>query len=461
MADIQSNNDLTYDAYLEPDIDPFVQQILATTAITNINGLTGPTITFSGGTSGFSFTPAGATLTLTSPLTTKGDLLVRDATTGIRLGVGADGQVLTADAASTPGIKWATPTTGTVTSVSVVSANGFAGTVATATTTPAITLTTTVSGVLKGNGTAISAAASADIITALGYTPTDAAVVPSTAPSAGQILVGNAGNTAYARQTVSGSGATITLSSAGVITISNLSLTTAVTGTLPVANGGTGVTTSTGSGNTVLSASPTFTGTITSGAITASQNISVTGTNSHRCYGVGAPGDANTEYIDMFHNAASGAFVLIEKSGTGSYRKFDLRTGGGSSLILQTDQSVTMPHYGAGTATFDASGNITSVSDMKLKREVRPFDRGLDEILKLSPILYGYTPESQLDQTRTDYAGFSAQDVLKAIPEAVGKNADGTLSLGDRPIIAALVNAVRELSQEVSQLREQINGKRK
>jgi hypothetical protein len=47
---------------------------------------------------------------------------------------------------------------GTVTNVSVVSANGFAGTVATDTTTPAITLSTTVTGVLKGNGTAISSA---------------------------------------------------------------------------------------------------------------------------------------------------------------------------------------------------------------------------------------------------------------------------------------------------------------
>jgi hypothetical protein len=40
---------------------------------------------------------------------------------------------------------------GTVTSVSVVSNNGFAGTVATATSTPAITLTTTVTGMLKGS----------------------------------------------------------------------------------------------------------------------------------------------------------------------------------------------------------------------------------------------------------------------------------------------------------------------
>jgi hypothetical protein len=70
---------------------------------------------------------------------------------------GTTGQVLTATTGGAP--TWAAPaTSGTVTSVSVVSANGLAGTVATATTTPAITLTTTVTGLLKGNGTAISAA---------------------------------------------------------------------------------------------------------------------------------------------------------------------------------------------------------------------------------------------------------------------------------------------------------------
>lgn len=47
---------------------------------------------------------------------------------------------------------------GTVTSVSVTSANGFAGSVATATTTPAITISTTVTGITKGNGTSLSAA---------------------------------------------------------------------------------------------------------------------------------------------------------------------------------------------------------------------------------------------------------------------------------------------------------------
>ena len=47
---------------------------------------------------------------------------------------------------------------GSVTNVSVVTANGFAGTVTNPTTTPSITLSTTITGILKGDGTAISAA---------------------------------------------------------------------------------------------------------------------------------------------------------------------------------------------------------------------------------------------------------------------------------------------------------------
>ncbi len=53
---------------------------------------------------------------------------------------------------------WITPNAGTVTSVSVASANGFSGSVATPGTTPAITLSTTVNGLLKGSGSSIVAA---------------------------------------------------------------------------------------------------------------------------------------------------------------------------------------------------------------------------------------------------------------------------------------------------------------
>ena len=76
---------------------------------------------------------------------------------------------------------------GTVTSASVVLANGFAGTVATATTTPAITLSTTVTGVIKGNGTAISAAIAGTDYVVLGtaQTFTVAQTVSANGPALG------------------------------------------------------------------------------------------------------------------------------------------------------------------------------------------------------------------------------------------------------------------------------------
>jgi len=125
---------------------------------------------------------------------------------------------------------------GTVTSASVVSANGFAGTVANATTTPAITVSTTVTGLLKGNGTAISAATSG----------TDYA--PATSGSA--ILYGNGSGgfssvsigsgVSFTGGTLSatGSGGTVT-SISGTGTVNGITLTGTVTSSGSLTLGGT------------------------------------------------------------------------------------------------------------------------------------------------------------------------------------------------------------------------------
>ena len=46
-----------------------------------------------------------------SDLTTKGDIIARSSTAPVRVGVGTNGQVLTADSTATAGVAWATPTT--------------------------------------------------------------------------------------------------------------------------------------------------------------------------------------------------------------------------------------------------------------------------------------------------------------------------------------------------------------
>ena len=109
----QISPDITYIEYSVPDIEFPAQQVITGTAITNINGLTGPNITLGGGASGFSFTPAGITITLASPLTTKGDLYGHTGAAGTRLAVGTNGQLLSADSTQTTGLKWVSATTST------------------------------------------------------------------------------------------------------------------------------------------------------------------------------------------------------------------------------------------------------------------------------------------------------------------------------------------------------------
>ena len=144
-----------------------------------------------GGT-GLSSYPTNGQLLIGNTAGQKYDLKTLTAGTGITITNGAGSITITG-------------TGGTVTSVSVVSANGFAGTVANSTTTPAITLTTTITGILKGNGTAISAA-----VSGTDYAP---------ATSGTSILYGN-GAGGFSNVTV-GTGltfATGTLSTSGTIT---------------------------------------------------------------------------------------------------------------------------------------------------------------------------------------------------------------------------------------------------
>ena len=82
---------------------------------------------------------------------------------------------------------------GTVTNISVANANGFSGTVVNPTTTPAITLTTPVTGILKGNGTAISAAIAGDFPVLNQNTLGNAATVTTNANLTGPVTsTGNA-----------------------------------------------------------------------------------------------------------------------------------------------------------------------------------------------------------------------------------------------------------------------------
>ncbi|MBN8542149.1 MAG: tail fiber domain-containing protein, partial [Deltaproteobacteria bacterium] len=114
------------------------------------------------------------TAKLTSPLTTKGDLLSRDGATHVRLPAGTDGHVLRANSAAASGLEWAAGNAGTVTNVTSV--NSYLS-VANGNTTPAITanIGTAANTLAAGDDSRItgalqSTAYSADVADAAGCT---------------------------------------------------------------------------------------------------------------------------------------------------------------------------------------------------------------------------------------------------------------------------------------------------
>ncbi|WP_373998833.1 tail fiber domain-containing protein [Bdellovibrio bacteriovorus] len=142
-------------------------------------------------------TTATAAFNALSPTTTKGDLIVNDGTNDVRLPVGTNGQVLSANSAQASGLQWITPTNGTVTNVTgtapIVVSSGS--------TTPAISIsdatTTTKGAVQVGAGLSVtSGTISADPVNFPSTVPVSKGGTGSTSLTANRLLASNGTGTA-------------------------------------------------------------------------------------------------------------------------------------------------------------------------------------------------------------------------------------------------------------------------
>ena len=190
----------------------------------------GTGVSFAGGT--LSATGSGGTVTSvtgTAPIVSSGGttpaISMPAATTSV------DGYLKSTD--------WTTfnnKGSGTVTAVSVSSANGFAGT-SSGGATPALTLTTSITGVLKGNGTAISAATSGTDYSA-GTSALTTGILKSTTTT-GALSIAVAADFPTLNQNTTGSAATLT--TARSIYGSSFNGSADIAGPITGTYGGTGV----------------------------------------------------------------------------------------------------------------------------------------------------------------------------------------------------------------------------
>lgn len=262
------------------------------------------------------------------------------------------------------GSAWSSLATGgaAVTAVSVATSNGLAGT-SSGGTTPELTLSTTVTGIMVGNGSAISAAVSGtDIKTVGGLTILGSGDVGTIG-----VPYGGTGATSLTGY-VKGSGTTALTASATIPTTDlsgTISLTTQVDGILPVANGGTGVSTLTtngivfGNGTSAVGSTAAGTqyqvlqagsgGVPEFGALALDQAAAVSGILSPANGGTGVDNGTNT--VTLAGNFATSGANNITLTSTGT-TNLTLPTSG--TLLVDGDIGTSVQGYDAGLAALAA-----------------------------------------------------------------------------------------------------------
>lgn len=124
------------------------------------------------------------------------------------------------------------------------------------------------------------------------------------------------------------------------------------------------------------------------------------------------------------------------------------------NFIIQDNLDVT------GNITTDgnisADGNITafaSSSDIRLKENIEKINNGLNKVNQLSGYTFNY--KERPDERHT---GLIAQEVMEVLPEVVYDKGDGTYALRYGNVVGLLVEAIKELTDKVEKLENELNG---
>lgn len=132
--------------------------------------------------------------------------------------------------------------------------------------------------------------------------------------------------------------------------------------------------------------------------------------------------------------------------------------GGVGIGTTSPDQMLTVN----GGASKPGGGSWLVFSDERLKTIKGRFDSGLKAVMQLQPIRYEYKAGNALGITTTgEQIGFGAQQLQKVIPQAVSENDKGYLLVNNDPIVWAMLNAIKEQQEQITQLKREVHQLRR
>ena len=236
----------------------------------------------------------------------------------------------------------------------------------------------------------------------------------------------------------------------GTGTVSGLTLTGTVTSTGNLTLGGTLSLTSAnvtdGLGYTPLQSETDTLADVTArgGASAGSTSTACSFTNT------GAQQFGSGGESDVFLGGQSGDYIRFHTSSNGN-TYFDMNCG----FVYWRQASSTRFEQNMTNGTFTASGDVVafgSPSDKRLKENIKPIESALDKAMKLQGVTFDWKKSDSILSIKKDI-GFIAQDVQKVAPELVRENEDGYLSMRHQGIAPILLEAIKELKQEIEELK--------
>ena len=128
----------------------------------------------------------------------------------------------------------------------------------------------------------------------------------------------------------------------------------------------------------------------------------------------------------------------------------------GDITIDSAGGTVSISDNTAITGALTVTGDITAffTSDQRLKDNVKPIDDPLSKVLSISGNTYNWNEKSNKEGNDV---GVIAQEVEKILPEAVITRDNGYLAVDYHKIVPLLIEAIKELSQKVSDLENKLN----
>lgn len=106
-----------------------------------------------------------------------------------------------------------------------------------------------------------------------------------------------------------------------------------------------------------------------------------------------------------------------------------------------------------------ASSEIVAYSDERVKDNIETIDNGLQKVLQMRGVYY--TRNDRIDPAKINSRslGVIAQEVEKVIPEVITENTEGFKSVAYGNIVGLLIEAIKDLNDEVNDLKRKIEEK--